>query len=314
LKNKAWLVMDNSRIGRLRCIAYDFGIFLIFLPLLILSGAFIWNGFVALGLILSVLATLGITVLNVLVAIRRLHDMNASGWWSIVQIPIALLNPNVIEALHLTGLTLAIVVVLYLVIVLYALVLMLMPGTADENRFGPPPVPNSSWVKAGATAGIAFPFMFFAIAVTVSAIYAPRPHETSGDASRAEHDLTVQEVPGLVHMLAATKANGNYVVVMFVPAESTDGVAVNMQWSIEKDQLGLDWVLLSPRNIADQDKLKQFIEAKGFHVANESVNDVQYLRVEGFNTTNLGMSIMKDFYGLKSDSNVGVIIQGFDLP
>ena len=50
-----------------------------------------------------------------IMSIRRLHDLNANGWWSLL----LLLSPYA------------------------ALVLMALPGQRTENRFGPPPADNS---------------------------------------------------------------------------------------------------------------------------------------------------------------------------
>ena len=65
-----------------------------------------------------------IMVVMVMLGIRRLNDMNASGW-----VILLLLVP-------LANLVLA-------------LVLLFAPGTNGANKYGPPPAPNSNWVIAG---------------------------------------------------------------------------------------------------------------------------------------------------------------------
>jgi len=42
---------------------------------------------------------------------------------------------------------------------------------------------------------------------------------------------------------------------MFVPSDSKDGEAVNLQYSIDSGVVGFDWVLIGPRNIADRVKV-----------------------------------------------------------
>ncbi|MDG4551355.1 MAG: DUF805 domain-containing protein [Candidatus Contendobacter sp.] len=117
----------RGRLGRVRYIGYSVG-----LGLLINLLAAGWGALAALsgnqeemmgpfavgGLIfLAVLAV----AFSVLLAIQRLHDFDASGWWSaFALVPLANL-------------------VLYLT-------LLIMPGTQGANRFGDPPPPNTTGV------------------------------------------------------------------------------------------------------------------------------------------------------------------------
>ncbi|MDS4032252.1 MAG: DUF805 domain-containing protein [Candidatus Contendobacter sp.] len=116
----------RGRLGRVRYIGYSVG-----LGLLINLLAAGWGALAALsgdqgkmgpfavgGLIL--LAALAVA-LSVLLTIQRLHDFDASGWWSaFALVPLANL-------------------VLYLT-------LLIMPGTQGANRFGDPPPPNTTGV------------------------------------------------------------------------------------------------------------------------------------------------------------------------
>lgn len=114
---------SQGRLGRVRYIGYSVGV-----GLLINLLTFAWG---SLSAVLSSgqdnqwliwvgtgpLMLLGLAV-GILLSIQRLHDFNASGWWSII---------NVVPLAN---------VVLYLV-------LLIMPGTQGSNRFGPPPPPNT---------------------------------------------------------------------------------------------------------------------------------------------------------------------------
>lgn len=114
---------NQGRLGRVRYIGYSAG-----LGLLINLLTFIWGSLAAMlspgqsnqWLIwvgTGPLMLLGLGV-GIMLSIQRLHDFNASGWWSII---------NVVPFANL---------VLYLV-------LLIMPGTQGSNRFGPPPPPNT---------------------------------------------------------------------------------------------------------------------------------------------------------------------------
>lgn len=115
----------EPRIGRLRYLAYSVGVFLLVLIPIVIGLALSAVHLTGISVALLALVYLFMVVMNVIFTIRRLHDMNASGWWTLLYIvPFA----NVI----------------------FALVLLFTPGTVGTNRFGAPPSPNSGWVVAGA--------------------------------------------------------------------------------------------------------------------------------------------------------------------
>lgn len=118
----------HGRLGRLRYIGYWVGLGLLVSPVAGLLGGFAnmpgntasWRvdllatgGFVVLALLAL--------VMSVLLAVQRLHDFDASGWWF------------------------ALALVPFANVVLY-LVLLIMPGTQGPNRFGNPPPPNTTGV------------------------------------------------------------------------------------------------------------------------------------------------------------------------
>ncbi|MDS4040122.1 MAG: DUF805 domain-containing protein [Candidatus Competibacter sp.] len=119
------LLSSQGRLGRVRYIGYSVGLGLlinVIAGLLGGAGAFLgegggdWIGWVGGGAV--VVLALAALVVSVMLAIQRLHDFDASGWWSVlVAVPFANL-------------------VLYLV-------LLIMPGTQGPNRFGNPPPPNT---------------------------------------------------------------------------------------------------------------------------------------------------------------------------
>jgi len=116
----------QSRLGRVRYIGYSMGLGLLSLLcyglMAGLSAVFKENssgdlmGLLVTGVLLVVwVATIAISVI---LAIQRLHDFNASGWWSLLAVA-----PLVNLALYLT--------------------LLIMPGTPGPNRFGNRPPPNT---------------------------------------------------------------------------------------------------------------------------------------------------------------------------
>ena len=99
------------------------------------------------GEILNLLASIAISWLIWMVTIRRLHDTNKSGWYSVI--PFATLLAMVLLALIFSdafeteaaavGLV-AVLIVGWIAVLIYMIVLLVQPGTVGPNRFGPDPL------------------------------------------------------------------------------------------------------------------------------------------------------------------------------
>jgi uncharacterized membrane protein YhaH (DUF805 family) len=121
----------SGRIGRMRYVVYAFGLTMLsYLAIAVVGGilAAIMGGFdnsgatMLLGF-LAMVVMLFILVMTVIYAIRRLNDINASGWFVLLfLVPIVNL--------------------------IMGLLLIFMPGTRGANKFGPRPVANSGGVIA----------------------------------------------------------------------------------------------------------------------------------------------------------------------
>lgn len=121
----------NGRIGRLRYLAYSFTTAFILSVVLGIVGGNAVSGLFSGGevnvgsMIVIGLLYLAIIVTSLIIARRRLNDLNRSGWWLLL-----LLVPfiNVIMGFYLA----------------------FGAGTQGANRFGPPPAKNSKLVVIGA--------------------------------------------------------------------------------------------------------------------------------------------------------------------
>lgn len=108
------LFSAQGRIGRARYLAYVSGAFLLkvvgsaLLSASMMSGtAEAWNALVAIVMVLAVLWFVVVT------GIKRCHDLNLSGWWTIT-----------------------------IILPVIAFVWAFVPGTRGGNRFGPPAPPH----------------------------------------------------------------------------------------------------------------------------------------------------------------------------
>lgn len=109
----------KTRIGRLRYLAHSFLFMLVFYLLLAVGMGL---AFAVSGFFWSIVAIsyIGIIVVSVIVMIQRLHDLNKSGWFSLLML-IPLVN------------------------LIFALYLVFGAGTNGSNNYGLQPPPNKTW-------------------------------------------------------------------------------------------------------------------------------------------------------------------------
>lgn len=129
-----------------------------------------------------------------------------------------------------------------------------------------------------------------------------------------EYSITLSQVADVVQQLQDKGANESFVVLMFPPPKSLPGSddEINLQFSVDGDVLGLDWVLLGQRNVEDKLRLVQFIAGKGHTVTERERNDVHFLRVEDGDIAELGIRIASEIYLLEPDAEMGLIVDGFE--
>lgn len=80
-------------------------------------------------------------ILDLAVTVRRIHDLNKSGWWLLLIFPpgiIGLVLFAISDWLEL--LSVVLVVISSVLVIIFAVWLGFFPGTKGENRFGPDPL------------------------------------------------------------------------------------------------------------------------------------------------------------------------------
>jgi hypothetical protein len=150
------------------------------------------------------------------------------------------------------------------------------------------------------------------IGILLLALYLKRRFASTFSATSHKNAATAYEIPHVIKQLQQSARDGNFVVFLFVPPDSTDGEAVNLQYSIEDGIIGLDWVLIGPRNIADRTKISEFAATLGYRFKECEMNDTRYLRVTGSGISDLGKSIIKDFYKLNLNTKLDLVTEGFE--
>ena len=92
---------------------------------------------------------------------------------------------------------------------------------------------------------------------------------------------------------------------------STDGEAINLQYSIEGGVVGFDWVLIGPRNVADKAKVIEIASKLGYRLEEREMNNVHYLRVAGSGISELGARVIQDLYKIDPNTKLEMITEGF---
>jgi uncharacterized membrane protein YhaH (DUF805 family) len=147
------LFSAKGRIGRLRYLAYGSGASMLFYVVLsTLPFALLGMG-TALLYVLLVAPLAALLWFSVISGIKRCHDMNISGWWSLT-----------------------------LIVPVIVLAWMFVPGDRGENRFGPPPPPNTLGVRL---LGLLMPVVFLVGILAAIALPAYQHYTDRARAARA---------------------------------------------------------------------------------------------------------------------------------
>lgn len=131
----------SGRIGRVRYLAWSAAMFFAAVGLYLIAAMAMAVSPVV-GGILMVAIIIPAVVISVQIGVQRLHDIGWSGW---------LLLVNLIPVVGSV----------------FALIMLVVPGTADANRYGPPPPPNSTGAKVLAFTWLLVPILGILAAVAI---------------------------------------------------------------------------------------------------------------------------------------------------
>jgi hypothetical protein len=130
------------------------------------------------------------------------------------------------------------------------------------------------------------------------------------------YKASANDIPKLVERLKAGTDDPRFAAFVFGPGQSNEKPdykeAVNLQYSVENGEVGFDWVLIMERNIADKDEIVRIARQMGLDLKEQVMNDVKYLRVESPKAAELGMKVIRDFYGIDPDKKLDLVVEGFE--
>lgn len=126
--------------------------------------------------------------------------------------------------------------------------------------------------------------------------------------------VRVDQMPRLLEQMVENGVHATFAALMFKSPNAPAGEdpVVNLQYSIEHGIPGFDWVLLSVRNIADQVRVRVFLEGAGYTVMDRTMNGVRFLRVVAGDLAGLGMRLCTEVYGLALDADLSLVAAGFE--
>lgn len=153
----------------------------------------------------------------------------------------------------------------------------------------------------------AFLFIAAAIAVITGLVMFVR--------SRMEvtYQVALTELPRVLTALLASSDFPAFAVFMFNrPGQPGADDTVNIQYAVDNRRVGLDWVLIGPRNIADEALFSEFARAAGYDPQKREQNGVRYLRVEDGDLALLCRDVITKLYGRDENETVEMLVEGFE--
>jgi hypothetical protein len=127
------------------------------------------------------------------------------------------------------------------------------------------------------------------------------------------YSARIYDTGSIFQMLKETGKNESYVILVFNSVEALPDSHIELQFSIEHNQLGFDWVLLGEEKKRDKEKFVSFAHDRGFQVQELEKNGVRYLRVIEGDIVDLCLATMKEIYKTTDDQPVEVIAKNFDV-
>ena len=128
-----------------------------------------------------------------------------------------------------------------------------------------------------------------------------------------ERAVALDQIPRIFEKLRASKNYPAFAAFMFgAPDRPGNDGTINLQFSMEQNRPGLDWVLLAPGNIADQNKFLEFSRARGFKPELKEGNGVRYWRIEDGDLTSICTAVIAELYGVPRGAEIGLVVMGFE--
>jgi hypothetical protein len=136
----------------------------------------------------------------------------------------------------------------------------------------------------------------------------------SPEVALSEPDATLDDIDALHKALEETNRDGAFVVFMPGPPRAGESDVLNIQFSQENGNIGLDWVLISSVNIDEKDKFLEICRSHNVQVKERNENGCEYLRVEEGDMVSLCKNAITSLYPGLQGKCLDLVVEGFDWP
>jgi hypothetical protein len=124
---------------------------------------------------------------------------------------------------------------------------------------------------------------------------------------------TVAQIGSVFESLSGATSEPAFVVISFnTPDRPRANEAVDLQFFKENGRVGFDWALEAARNLQDEALFLSFARDAGFQPRLMETNGVRHQRVDEGDILRLCMSVITELYGLTPDTEIELIIEGFE--
>jgi hypothetical protein len=133
------------------------------------------------------------------------------------------------------------------------------------------------------------------------------PHERDGGF------VSTADFPALIRALRETGTEESFWLVRIPGTHGADGYAANLRFSIEANEVGMDWLLLAETNRHLRDEFVAFCGNEGLAVRAAQRNGVNYVRATGANTwPEIGEKLLLQLFGADRTASMQLVVGGFE--
>ena len=151
-----------------------------------------------------------------------------------------------------------------------------------------------------------------------------RKKKPSDELCLYESSVCISQFPAIVAHLDANGMETSFAVFTLttkIDKENQNDDLINLQFAIEDGIVGLEWPLIRPRNIADKQRVLNYIAKRGYIVtervqkfAETELFDMPYIRVEEGDIIDLGIRIATELYQIEPNDEISLLVDGFEKP
>ncbi|PHS19826.1 MAG: hypothetical protein COA86_03445 [Kangiella sp.] len=122
-----------------------------------------------------------------------------------------------------------------------------------------------------------------------------------------------KDIRTIYNQLENSGTNQSFAIFAFFPNNEGKNNHVEIQFGIENNRIGLDWVLLGENKEKDKNKFIDLARTNGYKVKNLEMNDVKYLRVESGDLVGLMEQVMIQLYDVSPSKKMELIANKFKV-